>query len=239
MAVAAATAVGALTALSIEAYKTAGRIVSISEMLVNAPPPERAEVTVAIMLAMITLVISFAANYRGSSSDSSDSPRMAEKTLNALYYICFCVSSAAVVVVVAITYRELMPLHFTAAGFFFIGACVALTVDMILEFKYRRSKNCCRRVVKTTATLGSWCSILLLLLGVFTYKSIPRIDRRPPFVIGEFVGTGSFILHCLSLMPIFNAGRHVARLSRTTAPLSTRQLRVRLTDSSEAGILGP
>ena len=45
-------------------------------------------------------------------------------------------------------------------------------------------------------------SLLLLLVSLFTYKSIPRIDRRPPLIWGEFVGVGAFMLHAIALMPV-------------------------------------
>ena len=204
--VCAAVAVLAILILTVDNFHKEDRILSISEMLVNSPPSERAEVTVAIMLAVLGTLIAFVANYRGPPPGAGAS----YACLAVLQYASFCVAIAAVQVVVAITFRELLVLHFTAAIIFFFGAAVSLTLDAYLECKLGAHeasnaspcRTAFRAYIKVMTAALMWLALVLgLVIAPLTDPS-EQFDRRPAFVVGEFVGVGGFVLHSLALMPL-------------------------------------
>ena len=202
--VSAAAAVLSILILTVDNYDKEKRILSISEMLVNSPPSERAEVTGTIMLAVLGTLIAFVANYRGLPPGIG----RCYACLAVLQYASFCVAIAAVQVVVAITFREMLVLHFTAAAIFFFGAAASLTLDAYLECKFGRETSdrpgrvACRATIKVaTAALMCLALILGLVIAPLTDQS-EQFDRRPAFVLGEFVGVGGFVLHNLALMPL-------------------------------------
>ena len=59
-----------------------------------------------------------------------------------------------------------------------------------------------RLKLKYASVVAMYSCLGLLLIALFTYKTIPRIDRRPPLILGEFVGVGAFIIYALGTMPV-------------------------------------
>ena len=142
------TAATALVVLTIDAYRQQGRIVSISEMLVNTHPAKRSEVTAAIMIAALGIVVAYTTTYKPVPP--------AYSRLAALEYAIFCVAIGAIQIVVAITYRLLMWLHFTAAAVFFVSAALSLSLDAYIDVRTRSehrrpSLRRTRTVVKVVA----------------------------------------------------------------------------------------
>ena len=64
-------------------------------------------------------------------------------------------------------------------------------------------------------------AIMLLIAACFTYKSIARIDRRPPLVLGEFVGVGGFLFYAIAMMPLLYHRVAVVRSSLLSISTST------------------
>ena len=213
----------ALLYLAVGAYKTSGEIFSISEMLVNAPSAERALVQMCVVLAVLGTVVAFTANYPHSavarfaarSAARSPTGKSCDAFLADAQYASYCIAGGGCQIVIAITYRELKPLHFTAAAIFFFVGVISVSLDMYLECSLTvpapgpRDCRTARLLVKGAGMLAMIASIVLLVVAVFTYSGIPRIDRRPPLIIGEFVGVGGFLLHALGTMPILQSPRTV------------------------------
>lgn len=244
--------------LTIRSYQRSGQIMSISEQLVNSPDDERALVATGVVVAVLGILVSFTTNYLPPTSGSSTSGFLLDRLgisrelLGKLNFASFCLAIGGCQAVVTCTYHMLLPLHFTAAGVFFLFATVTLTVDAYLEYTQPTgaaptgfapvegeplveaaashdeaavvppgrpalagtrpaSRTPLRVVLKYASVLAMYVCLGLMLLALVTDKSQPRIDRRPPLIVGEYVGIAAFITHTLALIPVLARPEPVVR----------------------------
>ena len=180
-----------------------GSTKSISEMIVHSEGKLVARSYACLNTSMIVML----AFYCCHAWPRQQVAYKAYPKLLHVQFFSFVLTCSSVQNAITITYQMYDELHFVYAALLYIFATVTIVVSTFQEYKYFKSnKNCrlqdkCRCFLNLTASIIMLLTWLLFLFSTFTYRSIGKIDRRPPVIWAELTGILGILFYSVSLLP--------------------------------------